>query len=279
MERELIDTKKNDLMDKFKSEIDHIEYQKKHLTFLNLKTKLVRNLRVGLRTCVLLCPYITVASLVSSADNVIFHATPFVKDPISIPEHTRTMADNNGMISIDRQYGKYDNELNQLYFRGKWNKREDGFYERVVQTYGIPYKSYEELLPLLSTDVDHMELILGHPTSSFTEYQNQLSEEEINQPCYMTATIYTTNNERVTAGVQSDADNLSYTLIYLLTTVMLESFVPIVMKDYMRYSKEWIHEIVDQYYLLDKDLLEKELAIRIENNEMLGGEYHGNRRF
>jgi len=258
-------------MDKLEKEIKDLEKQIKNIKIINFKNQSIRNIKFSAKVLQLIAPYILMTGISFFGYKELTHDTPFKRDSVPVYEHIQMDFDNRSNVQYKKQFGKFADEKNSLYYRSKWNKIEDGFYERVIQTYAIPYKSYEEVLPLFEKEPTRMETILGYPNSSVTEVKNNLTEEEINEQAYIEVTLYSKNGEKFIMGEQSMEDNIAETLLYLLITSIFEL-------TFARYTTNvgsnfttWVEDLYDRYQPMDENMLRGKLNIKIDNYLRLGG--------
>jgi len=147
-------------MDKLEKEIKDLEKQIKNIKIINFKNQSIRNIKFSAKVLQLIAPYILMTGISFFGYKELTHDTPFKRDSVPVYEHIQMDFDNRSNVQYKKQFGKFADEKNSLYYRSKWNKIEDGFYERVIQTYAIPYKSYEEVLPLFEKEPTRMETIV-----------------------------------------------------------------------------------------------------------------------
>lgn len=272
------------LMQDIKKDIDSLEFQVKHVKLENLKRNAIKKLKISARCLQFVSPYVLLAGVSLAGFSAVSGNVPFYRDIVPYYEHTRTELDDLGNVSYQKQYGSFDDETNILNYTSKWKEREDGLFERSLQTYTIPYLDYDEVIGLLedkslsagdvlvniySLSNSNEEFKTG---SSIKEIRNHLDSSEVQNPSSIQVVLYNEDKDNYIMREESSATDSIYQLTYSVLTILLELFVANKTNGFNMDLYGWIKELNDRYQPVDEDRLKKELKIKLDNYARLGGD-------
>lgn len=253
-----------------KKEIDSLELEIKHFPLTNLKQSSIRNLKISARALQFAAPYIVTAGLTAGLFSF-FDATPFYNgDETRSYAQVKTEMNSEGDVSYQKQYEFFDNSEGQLRYYTKWKKEDNGYYSRIVQTYSLDKKSFEDVKKLFDQKNKTLEDILGEPTSNVIETKNNLSEKEIKKEAILKAVIYNEDKDDYIIKKETVVENVFATLLYLLITVFAELLPIYIREEYSSFNFfTCFSRLKEEYAKKDIQQLKKKLEIKKENYERL----------
>ena len=258
------------LMKKLEKEIKEIEKEINNVKLTNFKIKTVRNLKIGLRAIQLLAPYVVTACIVFDIFSLM-GTTPFIRDNEKQKLKVKKEFDSFGNIRYEQQYEPFDNSLNKVYYIGKWNKKEDGFYFREIKTYEIDDKIKDMVTKIVNDcNITSLEDVLGKPKYTKTQIQNNLTDEEISKEAYLEAVIYSSSSDDFIIVKESIANNLYITIIWFIVTILAELIPLNIGSKCSSFSfEDYYYSLVAKYQPQDAQSLIKKLEIKKDNYNRL----------
>ncbi|MCI9233242.1 MAG: hypothetical protein HFH08_01440 [Bacilli bacterium] len=266
-ERKRLEQKK--FLIQMKKEMNDLENKIKFSRFLNLKIATVRNLKISLRAMQLVAPYVLTAGLIAGGFKLV-GGCPFYRDVRQQNLNIMKEFDNLGNIRYEEQYSEYSGASNILYFYGKWEKSNDGFYTRTVEKYKLKELTEEEIIELFGKEKMTLQDILGSPLSSFRESNNNVADEDIEKDNYFQAIIYQENKEDYILVRESVSDNILITILYICITALAE-LLPLYFRTELSSFDfgNCVSSIKERYQPVDIPTLTKKLRIKRENYDRL----------
>ena len=258
------------LMKKLENEIKEIEKEINNVKLTNFKIKTVRNLKIGLRAIQLFAPYIVTACIVFDIFSLM-GTTPFIRDNEKQKLKVKKEFDSFGNIRYEQQYESFDNSLNKVYYIGKWNKKDDGFYSREIKTYVID-DNIKDIVTKIVDDcnITSLEDVFDKPNSVKIQIQNNLTDEEISKEAYLEAAIYSTSSDDFIIVKESLANNLYVTFLWFIVTIFTELIPLNIRSKCSSFSfEDCFNNLVDRYQPQDTQSLIKKLEIKKENYNRL----------
>lgn len=268
-----------EMLSQMKQEIETLKSNIKQAKLRNVKIWATRNLKISARSLQRVAPYALTAGIVTGCFTLT-HNTPFYLDEWKVYPNIMTEFDNFGNIRTKSQKDhfkddngkKLDNSDSMLYYYSKWEKNDDGFYSRSIQTYSIKKKTYEDIVKLFeeekSFEKENLSLMdfLGYPTSNIMETRNNLTNEELQEESFMEAFIYNKDKNNYVTYRETIYENRSDSMLYVLITMFFELLL-YAWRDKCSYFsfKVSIQEIKRKYQPLDVDTLKKTLKLKQDN--------------
>ena len=244
-----------------KNEIESLERQIKYSRLSNLKINSIKNLKLTARILQLVTPYALTAGILAGVFSIA-GITPFRRDKKEVYSNVMMEFDNLGNIRYEQQYNDF-NKINVFKFYSKWESQEGDFYTRIVKTYNVEEKTYEELI---NKENLSLEDILGEPISIIKETKNNLTEEEINKKAFMQATIYRKDINDYIIKEETINENILLTIFYLLANVPLGAVLAFIRSQLSSFDfGECVERINDEYESVDTQELRLKLEIRRDN--------------
>ncbi len=255
---------KQKLLIQMKNEIESLERQIKYSRLSNLKINSIKNLKLTARILQLVTPYALTAGILAGVFSIA-GITPFRRDKKEVYSNVMMEFDNLGNIRYEQQYNDF-NKINVFKFYSKWESQEGDFYTRIVKTYNVEEKTYEELVELINKENLSLEDILGEPISIIKETKNNLTEEEINKKAFMQATIYRKDINDYIIKEETINENILLTIFYLLANVPLGAVLAFIRSQLSSFDfGECVERINDEYESVDTQELRLKLEIRRDN--------------
>lgn len=253
-----------------KKEVEDLERQIKYNKLVNLKNALIRETLINGRRLQWLAPFILTACITAGGAKLIGMGFPFYMDDIEEFLYTKKEFDNTGNIRYEEQYGKFDSITHQINHYTKWEDAGNGFYERRVESYQLSDITDETVLQLFDKDNLTISDIFGNKVSSVKETKNNLTEEELMQGEYIEATIYKKDENDYIMVKESIDDNIGWTMVYFLVTVLAEIFPAFYRIDVSKFDyNDAVYEIRKKYSKVDVEKAKKLLEIKRDNYNRL----------
>lgn len=267
---EYLRIKRKMMLQQLKKEILDLEYDINHSKYTNLKVSALRNLKIALCTGKLAIPYILTASTTFILMSL-FVSTPFIKDKQKKELQIKKEIDSLNNIHYEQQYEDFENYNGTISYFGKWIKQQDDLYSRKVEVYDTGKVDENIVTEIVNNyDITSLDDIFGNAISSKVEIKNNLTEEEIKNPPYLQATIYSKSKDTFIIAKESVSDNFLTTLAWLMLTVIAEGIVLSVKKEYNSFNyDEEIEAIKEKYPTVDIEELRKRLEIKQDNYNRL----------
>lgn len=257
------------LLLQMKKDIEDLEHKIKFSQFSNLKIKTVRNLKISLRAMQLIAPYVLTAGLIAGGFKLL-GGCPFYRDIKQQNLNTMKEFDNLGNIRYEEQYSDFSSASDMLYFYGKWERSDNGFYTRTVEKYKLEKLTEDEIKDLFEKEKVSLQDILGTPISSFQESNNNVPEEEIEKENYFQAIIYRENEEDYILVRESVSENILITILYICVTGLGELLPLYIRSEVSSFDFEnCVSNIKERYQPVDIPTLTKKLKIKRENYDRL----------
>lgn len=218
-----------ELLIQMKQEIESLEHEMKHSSLVNAKIKAIRNLKITARALQLVAPYAITAGIVAGGFTLLGDIPFYPNDEWKIYSKVMTEFDNAGNIRTEQQYDSFkvngdtlDNSDSMLYYYTRWEKNDDGLYSRIVQTYSISEKTYEDVIKLFKKENLKLEDVLGQPDSNIKETKNNLTEDEIQEESIIKAVIYNEDKNDYIIHKETAEENILFSILYVLVTALAE---------------------------------------------------------
>lgn len=267
-ERQRLEKKK--MLLQMKKEIESLEYDIQHSTLANAKIGTIRNLRIGARALQLVAPYVLTAGIVTGGYTLLGDIPFYGGDEWKVYSNVMTEFDNAGNIRYEQQYGSFKNSNNKLFYYTRWEQNEDGFYSRIVQTYSIKKKTYEDIIELFGQENLKLEDILGNADSTIRETKNNITEEELQAESCIKAIIYSKDENDYIVHKETVGENVLLSVVYVLLTLLCEIIPLKIRSDVSSFDFEYcVDRIKEKYPLVDIDELTKKLEIKRNNYNRL----------
>ena len=261
---------KKKLLLQMKKEVKSLEKQIKYPRLTNFKISSVKNLKISARALQLVAPYVLTAGIVAGGF-VLSGNIPFYRDKKEIHSSIMTEFDNLGNIRYEQQYDDFENSSNVLQSYSQWQLQEDGLYSRIVKTYNVNNKTYEELIELFNKENLSLENLFGEAISTIKETKNNLSEDEINEKEFLQAVIYSEDEQDYIIRKETVGDNILFSVLYVALTALVETIPLDFRKKFSSFDfGECVENIKDKYKPTDIQELTRKLEIRRDNyNRMM----------
>ena len=138
-------------LQQMKKDIENLENKIKFSKFSNLQIRTIRNLKISLRAMQLVAPYVLTAGLIAGGFKLL-GSCPFYRDIQQQNLNIMKEFDSLGNIRYEEQYNEFSGDSDMLYFYGKWEKSNDGFYTRTVEKYKLKGLTEEEIRGLFEKE-------------------------------------------------------------------------------------------------------------------------------
>ncbi len=167
-------------------------------------------------------PYVIGAGAVIGAFSLV-DATPFVRDMKTQVLHQDGTIDSlgNGKIASYYDYST-KTKPSTIKYISKWHKKNDGYYERNNKVYSLENIDLNAIKKYIMNPktINNLESIFGKSTSQETEIKANLTEEELNAPEIIEATIYSVDKNDIIKVKESGAENVMSTIITIVLTIV-----------------------------------------------------------
>lgn len=260
--------KKKQMLVKMSKEIKKLEYDLKHVKSKNLKISTIRNLKISLKAVQRVAPYVLTAGIVFGGFSVL-GGTPFFIDKRKNELDIMKEFDSLGNIRTVVQYEDYEQTDNKLFYYGKWEKIEDGFCKRIIETYELKNKTEQEIINMLEIDDISLESVFGKPISKKIETKNNVTEEELYSKPYLQAIIYNKDKNDYIIIKESVGENIGLTCLYLVITILCQG-IPFLIRLNSNFDfEDSVKLLKNKYQKVDVDKLKKVLELKKQNYERL----------
>ena len=111
-------------------------------------------------------PYVLSASVIVGGIKLIGGVFPFYTDTFKQTADIKNEFDSNGsFIKSEKVYGSYDSadRFNRILYYSKWNKTENGKYERKIISYRIKNNNLTDILYLMNKQDLNLDDVFGEP--------------------------------------------------------------------------------------------------------------------
>ncbi len=263
--------KKEKKLHEMRREIKRLEKNLKYLNLVNLKIGAVKNLKISLKFMQLVVPYVLTAGIVTGGFKLVGFGFPFYGED-SFKENSNTMKefDSLGNVRYEQQYDHFENSNNILCYCSQWQRGDDGFYSRNVETYKLDELTEEEIQNLFYKENLNLSDVLGEPISIKKETKNNVTEEELQQKDYLQAIIYIEDENDYIFRKETVAENIASTFIYVLMTLSAEIIVVSIREKKSSFKfGACVNEIKRQHQDVSTEELVKRLEIKRNNYNRL----------
>lgn len=138
-----------------------------------------------------------------------------------------------------------------LTYTSKWEKNEEGVYERNIKTYEMKDLKEETVIEMINTkpiDEITFEDIFKEAKFEETQIGLELTDEEINKPGSIQATVYSEDTNDVIFVKESIGKNILVTFFWIIVELMSCGLVHSIRNDWTGYSfLNNMEEITDEY--------------------------------
>ncbi len=260
-----------------KKEIESLEFEIKHSSFVNVRIGAIRNLKISARALQKVAPYALTAGIIAGGFTLLGDIPFYPNDEWKVYSNVMTEFDNVGNIKTEQQYDSFevngytlDNSDSMLYYYSKWEKSDDEFYSRTVQTYSIKKKSIEDIMELFKKEDLKLEDVLGEPSSNIKETKNNLTEDEIQEESIIKAVIYNKDKNDYIVHKETAGENIGLSVLYVLIAGLCELLPLYWRSNYSNFDfADCVEEIKRKHQSLDIDTLTKKLELKKDNYNRL----------
>ena len=274
--------KKKALLNQMKIDILGTEKKIKNNKYENLKIKNVKNLKITGKILKFTLPYILTTGIAFETF-ALFGVTPFIIDKREKRLQIMKELDNYGNIRYEEQYDSFEENKSRVIYYSKWEQTENGFFTRNIEYYYLPKAKRESAEEFLNEKVPPLKVLLGMTYLVKTETKNNVSEEELKKGEIVKALIYFESENNLLVTEESVTENTSWSLLWFLLIVVLNSGTAKVMT-YLKYYNDFFNDfdldglhdaivnIKHDHEPIDVNCLKKQLKIRKENYDRLMGD-------
>lgn len=274
--------KKKALLNQMKIDILGTEKKIKNNKYENLKIKNVKNLKITGKILKFTLPYILTTGMAFETF-ALFGVTPFIIDKREKRLQIMKELDNYGNIRYEEQYDSFEENKSRVIYYSKWEQTENGFFTRNIEYYYLPKVKRENTEEFLNKKVPPLKVLLGMPYLVKTETKNNVSEEELKKGEIVKALIYFESENNPLVTEESVTENTSWSLLWFLLIVVLNSGTAKVMTCLKYYNDffndfdlDGLHDAIvnikHDHEPIDVNCLKKQLKIRKENYDRLMGD-------
>ncbi len=184
----------------------------------------IRNIKIFGRFLQGGLPYIVVASLVFTGQTLLGDV-PFYpqKSEFKVAQHEQIIDANEGVIDEKIEYiTEGHGAKNEVTYTTKWEKKNDGNYYRVTQTYDIGNYSTEELKEMINNPSFSFDETFGKSKSNKYEYKSEkdITQEDLEAESGFKIIYHYTDDLDVILGAQDTTGNILLSVLYILITVL-----------------------------------------------------------
>mgnify|MGYP001139678404 CR=1 FL=1 len=275
-EKKRLDQKK--MLLQMKKEIESLESEIKHSSFVNARIGTIRNLKISARVLQKVAPYALTAGIIAGGFTLLGDIPFYPNDEWKVYSNVMTEFDNYGNIRTEQQYDSFEDENDNtldssdsmLYYYSNWEKNDDGFYSRIVQAYSIKNKTYEDIIKFFGEENINLEDVLGEPSSNIKETRNNLTNEELQEESFVKAVIYNKDENDYIMHKETVGENILFSVLYVLITGLCE-LAPLYWRS--KHSNfdfaDCVEKIKRKHQSLDIDSLTKKLELKKDNYNRL----------
>lgn len=217
----------NNEKQELKEEIKSLKTNLRKTRARNTKKGIIRSIRVGGRVIEQSSLYLVFAGL-GIGIFLMIGDVPYYRNNEKKYSHIRTDLDTYGNVSYVNQYDEFENATDQLYYFDKWSQNEDGSYSRIVKSYKVTKKNYDEILKIFAKnnieleDIKLVEDFLNEPKTITKETKSNLPTEELMKDAYFQISTYDKDKNDYIVVKQSVDKNVAYSIIFSVILVMSE---------------------------------------------------------
>ena len=251
------------------NDIKLIEEQIANFKSINLKNKVIRNLKISVRFFQRVAPYVLVAGLSFYGFKVLGCGFPFLNSDINQYLRTKKIIDNKGNIIIEGKYRNFLNDSNLMYYYNQWEKIDDEFYKRNILVYELKEIKEDDILALIEKENISLGDVLGEPVFNYIEKRNNISKEELNTLGYLQAIIYDIDRNNYIVTTRTINETIAISLAYVAATILLE-FIPFLLRTFSNFDYNYyISEIEKKYPVVDISVLKERIRVKRETYNRL----------
>ena len=260
--------KRRKMINELKNEISNLEKEVKNIQIQNKKNKRIRNLKLIVRISNFTIPYVLTTGICIGTFSY-FGATPFLLDDVKQYSNVKKTFDNLGNIKYEQQYQEYSEKANVINYYGKWEKIENGFYKREIETYGIGKITEDKISEILNNPHQTLTEIFGKPIVKRVETSNNISSAEVNQKSFLQAIVYSEIKSDYIMVKEKVSDNVWATIGLLIITLFFQLVPALLIDKYIPKRSKWEEEIEEKYPIIDINTKQKKLEIKKSNYNIL----------
>lgn len=186
---------------------------------------------------------------------------PFIRDKVKTPLQNKKTIDSYGNKTVVEKYTRDSLPVGTLSYTTKWEKNEDGIYERNVETYEMKDLSEETVIDIInnkSLEEITLEDIFGNAKKKETEKGIELTEEEINKPASIKASVYSVDKNDVIIAKEDVVSNILVSVFWVFLEIAGGVGIFVARDDLTGYSFLWNQECITDEYIEKLDVLKIE---------------------
>ena len=268
-EKENIESRRKEFIQKQEQEIKDIENEIKNIKKDNKKKIKLKNLNIKKIYLYLSIPFVLLPGYIFMGFNT-FHVTPFIIDKDKYFKTWKTDIDYLGNKNETVKYENSFEEKNKLYYSSGWYQREDGRYENENRIYDVNYLSNNEIYEIVQEN-DELKLVPLKDHLISTTKTISKTEPKEGLESSIKAEIYGKDENDIIEEEETEKTNnistLSYLGIVCVGEYLLKKYYP--KTSIYKYLKRNIEELDEKYKPIDDKKLLKRLSIIKENYDVL----------
>lgn len=255
---------KKKLLEILNEEIKATENELKEVIKHNKQQKAVKNLKIIGKTAQLIAPYVLITSITLGVNSA---ASRALDKNAKQYLNTKKEIDSYGNITLEEQYSNFDNEKNTITHYSKWEKCEDGFYQRNVNVYSTKNLTEDKIEKIINDNDDiSLNNVLGDPIETKVEKKNNLSNEEIMNESYLKATIYF-EDESISISTKDNDSNIILKQLIITIFSAMGAFCCYGIHEYRKFKdfnfKHEIAKIKEKH----EGIIPSPLTLKLENQQ------------
>ncbi len=269
-EEEIKKLRKQKLLYQLEKEINDLEKEIKYQKIKNLKTHIIRNMKISANIVRLFTPYTITLLLTTTGCKAITGGYPFIRDNThKIAANITKEIDNLGNIYEKKQYGMNKKEKDELYLYTNWEyDQSTENYTRDVEKYEL-YNLNENIIEdLITLDVDTIKEMFGNPEYQLKETTNNITEEEKEET--MKAIIHTKDTKDYILTKEPIMKNILVSTVYIFILITGEFIVLLFIELKGKFDfREEKEQIKIKHPYINKEINLKKLEIKKDNYNRL----------
>lgn len=250
------------------NEIKKLENDIKKSKKNNIKATLLRSLMIFFRFQELIAPYVACLGISLG----IFHLggeSPFVLNDVKVNLERKKEFDSLGNIRYEEMYDIFDEKGITVDYFGKWEKKDDIFYQREIKKYLLNQIDEDKVMEAINNNDVDLDSLLGVPESVKTEIKNNLTNEEIMSDAYLQAVLYDKTDDFIV--IQENIERNVFMgflcLISSLSLMIIPAYLRGKFSSFDFYA--CVRQINEKYPNVDKEQLIKKLELTKSNYDRL----------
>lgn len=269
--RKKINSQKKKILKELRQEITTLEEKIEHEKQINKIITTKRNIKISLCYIQWLAPYILTAGLMAYGFKSLGYGLPFYNnDNLKISSRKMKEFDNLGNVRYEQQYADFESQINTISYYHKWQKDNNGFYTRTIETYELDKLNELDELEIIELFTKENSLNLNNPTYVKKETIYNPTEEELSKEEYFKVVIYSVDEEDYIIRKETTEENLVVTITYISFTLLLEIILANLRTATSKFNlKRSITKIKEKYPNINNEVLIKKLAIKKDNYNTL----------